>query len=139
LSSYFDTIPHNELLQLVGLRISDGRILHLLKMWLKAPIWEDGKTSGGKGNKVGTPQGGVISPLLANIFLNLLDKAVKRIGGVFQKAGVKLVRYADDCAPRAHFKNIECDAVQEMRVGPSKPTYRSRLQTTTSCVGQEPR
>jgi group II intron reverse transcriptase/maturase len=96
LSSYFDTIPHNELLQLVGLRISDGRILHLLKMWLKAPIWEDGKTNGGKGNKVGTPQGGVISPLLANIFLNLLDKAVKRVGGVFQRAGVSLVRYADD-------------------------------------------
>ena len=96
MSSYFDTIPHAELLKLIGLRISDVRILHLIKMWLKAPIWEDGKTSGGKKNKVGTPQGGVISPLLANIYLNLLDKAVKRTGGVFQRAGVSLVRYADD-------------------------------------------
>jgi RNA-directed DNA polymerase len=96
LSSCFDTIPHKELLHLIGLRISDGRILHLIKMWLKATIWEDGKTIGGKGNEVGTPQGGVISPLLANIFLNLLDRAVKRMGGVFQKAGVKIVRYADD-------------------------------------------
>ena len=96
LSAYFDTIPHQELLWLLGQRISDGKILHLIKMWLKAPIWEEGKTKGGKGNKVGTPQGGVISPLLANIYLNLLDKAVKRRGGVFESHGVKLVRYADD-------------------------------------------
>ena len=96
LSAYFDTIPHEELLWLLGQRISDGKILHLIKMWLKAPVWEEGKTKGGKGNKVGTPQGGVISPLLANIYLNLLDKAVKRRGGVFERTGVKLVRYADD-------------------------------------------
>jgi RNA-directed DNA polymerase len=96
LSAYFDTIPHQELLWLLGQRISDGKILHLIKLWLMAPIWEDGKTKGGKRNKVGTPQGGVISPLLANIYLNLLDKAVKRRGGVFERAGVELVRYADD-------------------------------------------
>jgi RNA-directed DNA polymerase len=96
LSAYFDTIPHKELLTLVGMRISDWKVLHLIKMWLKAPVWEDGKTSGGKKNKVGTPQGGVISPLLANIYLHLLDKAVKRIGGFFQKYGVRIVRYADD-------------------------------------------
>jgi RNA-directed DNA polymerase len=96
LSAYFDTIPHQELMKLLGRRISDGKILHLIKMWLKAPIWEGGKTKGGKGNKMGTPQGGVISPLLANIYLNLLDKAVKRRGGVFERAGVRLVRYADD-------------------------------------------
>lgn len=96
LSAYFDTIPHKELMYLIGLRISDLKVLHLIKMWLKAPICEDGKMSGGKKNKKGTPQGGVISPLLANIYLNLLDKAVKRTGGVFQKAGVTIVRYADD-------------------------------------------
>jgi RNA-directed DNA polymerase len=96
LSAYFDTIPHKELMQLIGQRIADVRVLHLIKMWLKAPISEDGKMSGGKKNKRGTPQGGVISPLLANIYLNLLDKAVKRVGGVFRKAGVTIVRYADD-------------------------------------------
>jgi len=96
LSSYFDTIPHKELMYLVGLRICDKRVLRLIKMWLKAPIYEDGKYSGGKKNKKGTPQGGVISPLLANIYLHLLDKAVKRNGGVFQKAGIHIVRYADD-------------------------------------------
>jgi RNA-directed DNA polymerase len=96
LSSYFDTIPHSELMYLIGIRISDRNVLHLIKMWLKAPIYEEGRMSGGKKNKKGTPQGGVISPLLANIYLNLVDKAVKRTGGVFQKAGIEIVRYADD-------------------------------------------
>ena len=57
LSAYYDTIPHKELLILVGKRISDRNVLHLIKMWLKAPIWEDGKVTGGKKNQRGTPQG----------------------------------------------------------------------------------
>ena len=65
LSAYFDTI-HKELLQLVGKRISDKNVLHLIKMWLTAPVMDNGKLTGGKKNKLGTPQGGVISPLLAN-------------------------------------------------------------------------
>ena len=93
LSAYFDTIPHDKLLKLIALRISDGKILHLIKLWLKAPVMENGRMSGGKGNKVGTPQGGVISPLLANIYLHLLDRLVKL--GKFGKY-VAIVRYADD-------------------------------------------
>jgi len=96
LSSYFDTIPHKELMHLISLRISDKNVLHLIKMWLKAPVMENGRPKGGKKNKVGVPQGGVISPLLANIYLHLLDKAVKRIGGKFQSYGIEIVRYADD-------------------------------------------
>lgn len=96
LSSYFDTIPHKELLELIGKRISDKNLLHLIKMWLKAPIVEDNNFKGGKGNRIGTPQGGVISPLLANIYLHLLDKAVNREGGSFYKQGIKIIRYADD-------------------------------------------
>jgi len=96
LSAYFDTIPHKELMYLVGLRIKDRRILRLIKMWLKTPVYEDGRPSGGKKNKKGTPQGGVISPLLANIYLHLLDKAIKRVGGIFKATGVAMVRYADD-------------------------------------------
>jgi len=76
LSSYFDTIPHDKLMSLIGQRISDKYVLRLIKMWLKTPVSENGKLQGGKKNKVGTPQGGVISPLLANIYLNLLDKIV---------------------------------------------------------------
>jgi RNA-directed DNA polymerase len=96
LSAYFDTIPHKELMYLVELRISDKRILRLIKMWLKVPVYENGRPEGGKKNQKGTPQGGVISPLLANIYLHLLDKAVKRNGGIFKVVGVKIVRYADD-------------------------------------------
>lgn len=96
LSQYFDTIPHDKLLILIGKRISDKNVLHLIKMWLKSPIWENGKISGGKKNKKGTPQGGVISPLLANIYLHLLDKIVNKSNGIFEKLGIKIVRYADD-------------------------------------------
>ena len=96
LSQYFDTIPHNELLKLIGMRISDKDILHLIKMWLKVPVEDNGKFIGGKKKKVGTPQGGVMSPLLSNIYLNVLDKAVNRKGGQYQKRGISIVRYADD-------------------------------------------
>jgi len=96
LSAYFDTIPHTELMYLVAQRISDKNILHLIKMWLKAPVIKNDRPTGGKKNKVGTPQGGVISPLLANIYLHLLDKAVQRVNGLFQQNDIKIVRYADD-------------------------------------------
>lgn len=93
LSGYFDTIPHDKLMFLVEQRITDRRILKLIRQWLKAPIFEDNKLN--KNNK-GTPQGGIISPLLANIYLNLVDKAVSRKDGAFLKYGITIVRYADD-------------------------------------------
>ena len=97
ISKYFDTILHDKLMQLVAKRIVDKQILKLIKMWLKAPIVEereDGKKEY-KGNERGTPQGGVISPLLANVYLNVLDTlwAVKKVQ---EKLGARLVRYADD-------------------------------------------
>jgi len=96
LSKYFDTIPHEKLFKAIEERISDPRMLKLLKKWLKAPVSEDGQYKGGKKNKVGTPQGGVISPLLANIYLNLLDRIVDNKKSMFYKHGCKIVRYADD-------------------------------------------
>ena len=98
ISKYFDTIPHNKLMQLVAKRIVDKQILKLIKMWLKAPIVEereDGKKEY-KGNEKGTPQGGVISPLLANIYLNVLD-TIWVVKNVQERLGARLVRYADDC------------------------------------------
>lgn len=95
LSGYFDTIPHAELMRLVKGRVSDGSILKLIKGWLRAPIMEEDPESGVKRtvkNRCGTPQGGVISPLLANLYLDGLDKAVN--GGRQMKA--VMVRYADD-------------------------------------------
>lgn len=97
LSSYFDTIPHDKLMKVIALRISDKKVLHLIKMWLKVPVKDrDGNISGGRKNKEGTPQGGVISPLLANVYLNILDRAVNRVNGIYKKKGIRIVRYADD-------------------------------------------
>ena len=95
LSGYFDTIPHMELMRLVKGRVSDGSILKLIKGWLRAPVVEEDPESGVKRvekNRCGTPQGGVISPLLANLYLDGLDKAVNE--GKQLKA--VMVRFADD-------------------------------------------
>ena len=96
LSSYFDTIPHDKLMKVLEMRITDKRILYLIELWLKSPISEDGQLKGGKKQKVGTPQGGVISPLLANIYMHLVDKLVNNTQDIFYKSGIKIVRYADD-------------------------------------------
>jgi len=66
LSKYFDTIPHDKLLIALSERISDKRIIDLLKKWLGSPIYKDGQDQGGKKSNIGTPQGGVISPLTNN-------------------------------------------------------------------------
>jgi RNA-directed DNA polymerase len=97
LSSYFDTIPHDKLMKLLEQRITDKRVLKLIRMWLKTPVRDDdGTISGGRNSREGTPQGGVISPLLANIYLNILDKAVNRNNGIYWYHNIKIVRYADD-------------------------------------------
>ena len=97
LSKYFDTIPHDKLEIVLKERIADPRVLHLIKLWLKSPIVEeDGKYTGGKSNTDGTPQGGVISPLLANIYMNLLDRIVNHPESYFSKRGITMIRYADD-------------------------------------------
>jgi group II intron reverse transcriptase/maturase len=95
LSGYFDSIPHRELLRLVARRVSDGRILALIKAWLRAPIVEHDPDTGHPtitGNRRGTPQGGVISPLLANLYLSRLDWQVNERCELHPV----LVRYADD-------------------------------------------
>ena len=84
----------------VAERISDGSILRLIRMWLKAPVVEEDENGtkrhiGGKGNRKGTPQGGVISPLLANLYLHLLDRIWER-HQLNKRLGAHLVRYADD-------------------------------------------
>jgi RNA-directed DNA polymerase len=96
LSKYFDTIPHDKLQIALKQRITDPRILKLISKWLKVPVCEDGKYTRGKGKGTGTPQGGVISPLLGNIYLNMLDRIVNNARSLFYKYGVKIVRYADD-------------------------------------------
>ena len=85
----FDTIPHQKLLDRVKEKISDGRVLELIEMYLKQDIL-DGLESWTP--EEGSPQGAVISPLLSNVYLNPLDHLTA-------EAGLEMVRYADDCAP----------------------------------------
>jgi len=96
LSKYFDTIPHDKLQIALKQRIADPRILKLINKWLKVSVYEEGQYKSGKDNHTGTPQGGVISPLLANIYLHLVDRIVNNAQSLFSKHGVKMVRYADD-------------------------------------------
>jgi RNA-directed DNA polymerase len=96
---YFDTLPHADLLQSVARRVADGKILHLLKLWLKSPVEErdekgNRRMTGGKRSQRGTPQGGVISPLLANIYINRLLRHWRKTGAT-QRLG-QIVSYADD-------------------------------------------
>ena len=100
LSKYFDTIPHSELIKSVARRVVDRNVLRLIKMWLRAPIEERDadetrRMSGGKRNTRGTPQGGVASPLLANIYMNRFLKhwRLTGCGDTFQ---AHVVSYADD-------------------------------------------
>jgi len=94
LSKYFDTIPHDKLFVLLKERIADQGILSLIKQWLTAPKQlKNGKLVS---SKTGTPQGGVISPLLSNIYLHAFDRIVTNPKGKFSKANIRIVRYADD-------------------------------------------
>ena len=98
LAKFFDTIPHEPLLRSVARRVSDGAVLHLIKMWLKAPIEEEietGKLTRRSSGNRGTPQGGVASPLLANIYMRRFLKAWE-IRGNERKLRSRIVNYADD-------------------------------------------
>jgi len=88
LEDCFGSIPHRELLDMVARRVVDGKVLHLIKLFLKAGVMEQGKV---KNDGTGTPQGGVISPLLANIYLDQMDKGWKSLNKF-----ARLIRYADD-------------------------------------------
>jgi RNA-directed DNA polymerase len=96
-TKYFDTIPHAELLQSVARRVADRKVLHLIKLWLKSPVEErdaggNRRMTGGKKSKCGTPQGGVISPLLANIYLNRLLRHWRKTEGVPTTGPDRLLR-----------------------------------------------
>ena len=106
LAGYFDSIPQDKLIACVRMRVVDGSVLGLIRQWLKAPVVEpskDGQPPTVRRNDRGTPQGGVLSPLLANIYLHWFDHLFQRGDGPAQWAKAKLVRYADDFVVLARY------------------------------------
>jgi RNA-directed DNA polymerase len=101
LSGYFDSIPHAELMRTVARRVSDGTMLHLIKMWLEAPVVEEDErgrrqqTTRNRDEGRGTPQGAVISPLLANLYMRRFVLGWKTLGHA-ERWQARLVNYADD-------------------------------------------
>lgn len=104
LQSYFDTIDHRKLLACVRRRVVDRSVLGLIRMWLECPV-QEGSSRNQKLERPhsGTPQGGVISPLLSNIYLHELDLRWHRAGGPRDRYNARLVRYADDFVVLARF------------------------------------
>jgi len=94
LKGYFDSIPHDKLMAGLQQRVSDGAVLRLIRLWLTAPVKEPGRPL--TRPTAGTPQGGVISPLLANSFLHWFDRKFLSVQGPADFAKARLVRYADD-------------------------------------------
>lgn len=108
LKGYFDSIPHERLQACLRTRIADRSVLTLIRMWLQTPVVEPPDSPGGKAkvsrSEKGTPQGGVISPLLANLYLHWFDKVFHKPTGPAQWAKAKMVRYADDFVVLARYQ-----------------------------------
>jgi RNA-directed DNA polymerase len=120
LKGYFDSIPHNKLIECVKMRVVDGSVLNLIKMWLRAPVVEPAEKPGDKPtikrNDKGTPQGGVISPLLANIYLHWFDKVFHSAKGPATWANARLVRYADDFVVLARYHGCRMQEYIETKI-----------------------
>jgi len=114
LKGYFDTIPHDKLMACVRMRVTDQGVIGLIRGWLRAPVIECDEKTGKpnpprKNDGQGTPQGGVISPLLANVYLHWFDVMFHRKNGPRHRANARLVRYADDFVVMARHQGFRID------------------------------
>ena len=135
LQGYFDSIPHDKLMACVRMRVVDRSVLRLIRLWLRAPVVEPPRQKGGqptvKRNDKGTPQGGVISPLLANIYLHWFDKVFYRADGPAQWAKAKLVRYADDLVILAKYQGAVLTQFVETKLEGWMELTLNRTKTRT--------
>jgi RNA-directed DNA polymerase len=137
LKSYFDTIPHDKLMACLRMRISDGSVLKLIRMWLKAPVVEkddNGRPKWRRGNK-GTPQGGVISPLLSNVYLHWFDKVFHLSTGPASWAKAAMVRYADDVVILARYQGKQLREFIEGKLETWMDLELNRTKTKLVCLG----
>lgn len=118
LRGYFDSIPHDKLMKCLRMRIVDRSVLKLINMWLQAPVEEDDGHGGKKVSRSGkgTPQGGVISPLLANVYLHWFEKVFHASGGPGTWAKAKIVRYADDFMVLARYQGSRLAGFIEVKI-----------------------
>jgi RNA-directed DNA polymerase len=118
LKGYFDSIPHDKLMKCLQMRIADRSVLKLIRMWLEAPIEEDDGHGGKKvyRSRKGTPQGGVISPLLANVYLHWFEKVFYMAGGPGELAKARIVRYADDFMVLARYQGERLRTFVETKI-----------------------
>jgi RNA-directed DNA polymerase len=146
LSSYFDTIPHDRLMRVVERRIADRTVLKLIRMWLRCPVVEQKEKGSGRKIDTGTPQGGVISPLLANIYLHEMDRAFyEEEEGPYRMANARLVRYADDFVILARYlgpritrwveKKLETDLGLKVNREKTNITRMERREVTLNFLG----
>ena len=138
LKSYFDTIPHDQLLKALRMRITDRSVLALIRSWLEAPIVEpddQGRTTVRRSEQ-GSPQGGVISPLLANVYLHWFEHLFHRHDGPVNWAKARLVRYADDFVVLARdLSGRMCEWVEQELEGRFKLTI-NREKTRVVKLGE---
>jgi RNA-directed DNA polymerase len=118
LKGYFDSIPHDKLLKCLQMRIADRSVLKLIRMWLEAPIVERDRDGGKRvtRSKKGTPQGGVISPLLANVYLHWFEKVFYSANGPGRWAKAQIVRYADDFMVLARYSSARMREFIESKI-----------------------
>jgi len=112
MKGYFDSIPHDKLMACVRMRVTDSSVLKLIRMWLKAPIRETPKDGGPPTTTYptqGTPQGGVISPLLSNLYLHWFDVVFHGKSGPGREINAKLIRYADDFVVLTRFRSYQTE------------------------------
>jgi RNA-directed DNA polymerase len=143
LASYFDTIDHDRLLQQLGRRIADRSVLALIRAWLRCPVVEEDDQGRRHTThpRQGTPQGGVISPLLANVYLHDFDRAFHGPDGPAQFANARLVRYADDFVVLARWMGprivtwLESTLKQDLRLTVNRTkTQVVRLERPGACL-----